>query len=175
MSRILDEQRIAGWLERVLAVRLRAERAPDARHRRLRQARIARHGARAPVGGTRWHALQRLGDHRVDECVVDAARRSGPWGIKQAIEPLLDKAASPLRYHLMRDSLACRDHLVVRARCASQDDARSQRQGLRRLAPKRQRFELLSFRLAQHQLSLRSSVHQDLAVCTRYTTDSDEN
>src|ERR1019366_5518656 len=83
-------------------------------------------------------------------------------------------ASSPLADRLLADSLARRHGLVFATRSAAQNNARTQRQRLRRLAPQRQCLELLSFGLAQHELRLGSSAHRSLAVCTRYTTDSDE-
>ena len=64
------------------------------------------------------------------------------------IKPMLDKASSPLGHRLLRDPLAHRHHLVVGTRSAGQHNACSERKGLRRLTPQRQRLELLSFGLA---------------------------
>jgi hypothetical protein len=96
VAHLRDKQRIAGELEHLLPMRLQAERTPDARDRRLRQACVARHAAPAPVRRIGRHALQRLGDRRIDACVVDRARRPRPRRIQESIEPVLDKACSPV-------------------------------------------------------------------------------
>ena len=174
VAHLLDEQRIAGKLERLLPMRLQTERAPDARDRRLRQARLACHAARAPVRRTCGHALQSLGDHRIDARVIDRARRSRPRRIQQTVDSMLHKAGPPLGHRLWRDPLTRCDHLVVCAIGTAQDNACSQRERLPGLAAQCQRLELLPFGLAQNQLRLGSSAHRGLAVCTRYTTDSSE-
>jgi hypothetical protein len=122
----------------------------------------------APLG----NSLQRLGDDGVHLCVFDRARRAGARSIEQAVQPMLDESGAPLRDSLRRHALPARDDLVVDAFGAGQNDACSQRQRLRGLAPQRQRRELLTFVLGQHQLRLRSSTHRRLVVCTRYTIDS---
>ena len=103
-----------------------------------------------------------------------AVRRTGPWRIQETVEAMFDKARTPLADGLRRDPLARGDDLVVCAIDTAQDNARTQRECLRRLAAQRQRLELLSLGIAQHKLRLWSSAHPNLAVRLRYTTDSND-
>jgi hypothetical protein len=83
----------------------------------------------------------------------------------------LDEPCSPLAHHLRCDALARRNHLVVLPIGAGQHDARSQRQGLRRLASQRQRLELLTLGFSQNQCRFRSSAHDSLVLYLRYMRD----
>lgn len=153
-------------------MRLESECAPDVRRRRLRQAGFARHGACAPMRRRFGNALQRLGDHGVDPCIVNRSLCARPRGVNQSVQPMLDESGAPLRNRLLRHALATRNHLVVHAFGAGQNNASPQRQRLCGLAPQRQRRELLAFGFAQHQFCLRFSSHGRLVVCIRYTIDS---
>ncbi len=106
------------------------------------------------------HALQRLGHYCIQPRVIDGARCARVWSIEQPIEPVLDESRSPLRHRLLRDALASRHGLVIRALRAGQQDAHTQGQRLHRLAAQRQRRELLLLSFGQHQFRLGSSAHQ---------------
>jgi hypothetical protein len=116
-------------------------------------------------------ALQRLGDDGVHLRVLDRARRTRARGIEQSVQPMLDEPGAPLRDGLLRHPLSARNNFVVGTFGTRQNDACSQRQRLRGLAPQRQCRKLLTLVLGQHQFRLRSSTHRRLVVCTRYTTD----
>ena len=144
-------------------MRLQTKGTPDAADGCLRHPGFAGHRARTPVRSALGLGLQGLGDHGVHPCIVNGARRPWPGSIQQAVEPMLDKACSPLGHRLLGHALA-RGHRIVGFPCATgQHNARSQCKCLRSFAPQRQRNELLSLDLAQYQLRLRSSSH----VCLR--------
>jgi len=117
------------------------------------------------------NGLQRLGDDGVHWRVFDRARRTRARSIEQAVQPMFDESGAPLRDGLRRHALPARDALVVDAFGTGQNNACSQCQRLRGLAPQRQCSGLLTLVVAQHQLRLGSSTHRRLVVCTRYTTD----
>ena len=113
IARPLDKQRIAGEFECLLPMRLQTDCTPDSRHRGLRQARFARHGACAPVRRARWNAVQRPGNHGINASVVNRAWCTRARRTEQFVEPLLDESRALLRDRLLRDSMAARDDLVV--------------------------------------------------------------
>jgi hypothetical protein len=77
-------------------MRLQAKGTPDPLHRADREATVERHTPRTPVRGIVRLALQRAGDDRFDALIVDCVRRTGARFIAQPLEPLIEKAATPL-------------------------------------------------------------------------------
>jgi len=150
-------------------MRLQAEGAPDTADGRLRHLHLARHGARAPVcciGGLRF---QRLGNHRVDPRIINASRCAVAGRIEQSIQPRPHETGAPFR-HRWRGHRELMGHvLVVHAVGALKNDARTQRQGLRRLTSPRPGLQLFGFRFVQHQFRLRSACHRSaLAVSNTF-------
>src|SRR6185437_6983912 len=138
--------------------------APNPLHRADREATVARHAARTPVGRSLRLAFQRAGDHGLDALVFDRTRCAGAWFITQALDPLNQKPAAPLtdRYRMHAKLLAgC---LVLQTFGTGQDDPRSLGQRLRRLWPRRQRPQLCAFSFRQYQLFQPSSGHACLRL-----------
>ena len=160
VAHLLDKQRVGGQLEGLLAMRLQAERTPDARDGCLRHLHLAGHRARAPVRGVARHGFQRASNHHVDLGVIDGSRRACARRIQQPVQTLIDEALTPLRDGLLCDVQVCGHRLIGQALRAAQHDARTQRQGLRCLTAQRPGLKLLALVLCQHQLCLWSSSHR---------------
>ena len=147
-----DEIGIGGELEGLQPVRLQAEGAPDALHRRDRQPARLGHAARTPVRGVLGQALQRRDDHRLDARVVDRARRTRARLVAEPVQPMLDETPTPLADGALIDPQRGGDLLVLHPFGTGQHDPRPHRQRLRRLAPSGQRLQLGALAVAQHNL-----------------------
>ena len=112
VTHLVDEERIFGELERLAAMRLKAEGAPDAHHRTLRQAFGLRQAARAPVRGVLGRRLQRTRHRRLHLSVADLPRRPGPRFVAQAVQPPPPETFAPLANRLQGHALP-RRHLRV--------------------------------------------------------------
>ena len=93
---LVHEVRIAGQLERLRAVRLQAEGAPDAPDRRVRKAAFLGHRAQRPMGGVRRRRAERPLDNLGHLIVRERSRPSRPRLIRQPLDALLQEAAAPL-------------------------------------------------------------------------------
>jgi len=165
---LVDELRIFGELPGLLAVRLQPERPPDAQHRRLRQADLARHRPGRPVRGVLGRALQRLDDHLLDLLVGDRARPSGTRLVDEAVEAVLHKARTPLTGHIAMDSELAGDLRVVASVGRQQHDPRAQRERLRTRAPTRPRLQLATLNGRQrNRLKHRGGHDHTLPTCPR--------
>jgi len=128
VAHLLDKQRVARQLEGLLPMGLQSEGAPDARHRRLRQAGFARHGARAPVRCSGGHTLQRLGDHSVHARVVDRCAVRQVEG-HRAIRPAdAHESGTPLRTVCGVTRCRLATALLSTPSATGQNNARPQRQ-----------------------------------------------
>jgi hypothetical protein len=152
VSDLGDELRVLGELPDILAVRLKAERAPDAVHRRLRQADLGGHRPCRPMRRVARGALQRLGDDLLDLSVSDRPWLTRPRLVDQAIQALCGKPRAPLGHHRPADCELLRDLGVRQALGRQQHDPRALRQRLRAGAPARPRLQLLALNLAEHNL-----------------------
>ena len=128
---LVDEQRVFGEFEGVLAMRLEPERSPDPRHRRLREPDLCGHRPRRPVRRVLRRRLKRLGDHRIDLVVGDRPRPPRPRLVGQPVKPVLGEPAAPLG-----------DHAARHAQLASQLSVRSVAIGHRQHDPRPQRKRL---------------------------------
>ena len=137
--RLVDEQRIAGELERLMPMRLQAERARFA-NGCLREIHLTRHCARTPVGRVRRHGFQCSGNDGVDMRVPDRPRRTGARRIEQTIQTMSNEARTPLRNGRLCNSPFRRNGFIVDAFSTRQHDPGSQCQRLRCLATQRERM-----------------------------------
>ena len=93
---LVHEQRIARELERLRAVRLHAEGAPDAPDRRVRKAAFPGHRAQRPMGGVRRRRAERPLDNLGHLIVRERSRPSRPRLIRQPLDARLQEAPAPL-------------------------------------------------------------------------------
>ena len=93
---LVHEVRIAGQLERLRAVRLQAEGAPDAPDRRVRKAAFPGHRAQRPMGGVRRRRAERPLDNLGHLIVRERSRPSRPRLIRQPLDARLQEAPAPL-------------------------------------------------------------------------------
>ena len=98
---LVHEVRITGELEGLAAMRLQAERTPDAPDRRVRQSGLLRHRAQRPVGGVGRGGAQRPLDHLGDPLVCESPWPSRPGFVRQALDAVLDEAAAPLPHGVL--------------------------------------------------------------------------
>ena len=97
VAHLLDEQRIVRQLERLAAVRLQSERAPDAVDGRWRVADRPAIARKRPVRRAGRGRLQGQADGLGDRVVADPAGCPGTWLVEQPIQPLRGEAPPPLR------------------------------------------------------------------------------
>src|SRR5271169_58675 len=169
VAHLVDKQRIGRELESLGTVRLQPKGTPSAAHRALRDLKLLRKQARAPMRGLARALIERSGDQLLDSRLIELARRTGPRLIEQAVEPPLKKATAPLAHGLTHDATALGYLAVVRPLCARQDDVRTQGQILRGLMPPRPFDQLIVLLHRQLQLlELRSPAHRSLSVCSPY-------
>ena len=120
---LVHEQRIAGELEGLRAVRLHAEGRPYPPDRRVRQPALAGHRTERPVGRVGRRRLQRP----LNDCgyllVRERSRPSRTRLIRKSLDALLQEAAAPLADRvLVHAEFECH-RLVGQAVCAAQDHA----------------------------------------------------
>ena len=96
IAHLVDDQWIGGQLEGLGAVRLQAERPPDALNTRGRDTSLTCHRPRAPMRGARWHGFQGCDDHGLDLAIADRGRHPGPRLVVKAVEPPGDEACPHL-------------------------------------------------------------------------------
>ena len=96
VAHLVHEQRVAGELEGLRAVRLHAEGRPYPPDRRVRQSALPGHRADRPVGGIGRRRLQRPLDNLGHLFVRERPRPSRPRLIRQPLDALLQEAAAPL-------------------------------------------------------------------------------
>src|SRR5690606_20278528 len=159
---LLHEQRIRGEFERLLAMRLQTKGSPDPADRRLRQAHLIGHAARAPMRRVLGRRFQRSDDYRFHLFVFDRARLTRSWCVRQPVKAHCDEAITPLRNRLWRHGKAFSHSVVLRAPRTFQSNARAKRQSLRSLTTTRPRLQLLALVVAQNQLSLWPASHRPL-------------
>lgn len=99
VAQLLDEERVRGQLEALLAMRLQAKHLEVARHAAFGDAHFIARAAHAPVRCT----ISRLDmQRRVDQAgqclIVDRARSPGPQIVVQPFDAQLDEARAPLSY-----------------------------------------------------------------------------
>ena len=99
----VDEQGITRELERLAAMRLQPEGAPDAADRGVTQLQLLGQCAGAPVRGIPGLLLQRVRDHLLHLPIGDAPRRARSRLVHQTVQPLLDEAPPPAAHRLPRD------------------------------------------------------------------------
>ena len=93
---LLHEERVRRQLERLGAVRLQAERTPDAPDRGMRQPGRLCHRAQRPVGRVGRGGGQRPLDHLGDPLVREGPWPSRPGFVRQPLEAVLDETPAPL-------------------------------------------------------------------------------
>jgi len=153
VAHLLDEQRILGELPVLDGVGLQAERPPDARDRRLREAAGGRHPARRPVrAALRRLLLQGAHDQLLDALVAERPRPARSRLIEQPFQTPGREPPAPLGHRRASDPQAARDLAVVRTGRAGQHDARARCQAGRRAASARPAPELLALPCGEHDL-----------------------
>jgi hypothetical protein len=120
---------------------------------------------------TRLQTLERACDHRIDTCIIEAARSARTRCVKQTVQTVFDEAGAPLGNRLGCHALANGNCLVLHAVGTIEHDARTQCPRLRGLAPQGQCRELLALSVAEHELRLGSASHDHLVVLPHYTSD----
>ena len=164
VAHLVDELRIARQLEALDAVRLQAEGAPDAVHRRRRDARRPGHRAAAPVGRIVGRRLQRPRHHFGDLVVADPARRAAPRLIVEAADAFLGKAAAPQADGPSRDAQLLRDRRVAQPVRRQQHDPRPPRRPVRRLAAPNPPLKLNPLPIAQNNRNRLAARHHCLQI-----------
>ena len=148
---LVHEVRIAGELERLRAVRLQAEGAPDAPDRRVRKAAFLGHRAQRPMGGVRRRRAERPLDNLGHLIARERSRPSRPRLIRQPLDALLQEAAAPLADRvLVHAEFGCH-RLVRQAVCAAQDHAAAIGDRARDPAASSLTLKIRPFFIAQNQ------------------------
>src|ERR1700678_3917019 len=162
---LVDEERIGRKLERLLPVGFKAECPPDPMNGVVGQSKALAERAGAPLRRVLRLALQRGGNDTLHVGVSDRARGTAAHSVVQSGESVPNESLPPLAHGLHRHSLLGCDGHVRKAVRASKYDARTQRQCLSALAPRRQRGQPRPLVIVQNQLSLPSSkdVHDPLS------------
>ena len=112
----VDEERVAGQLERVGAMGLQAKRPPDAADRALAQATSGGHRAGAPVRRVARGRFERPRHNPLDRRVGDSPGRAGPGLIEQPVHPLDQEPLPPLADGVLVQPQFARDRAVRLAR-----------------------------------------------------------
>ena len=156
----LDKLRVRRQLERVDAMRLQAERAPQARDRIFGQPCDVGHAARGPLGGVWGRSFEGAGD-QLHHHVVGRF----PWGarprlVRQPFQTAHPKPFAPFADAVARRVHALRDRPVREAVGTGEHHPRPQRQPLRGLRAARPLLQRPAFVLRQQQrLVVASSSH----------------
>ena len=170
---LLDEEGIGRQLEGLGAVRLQAERPPDAADRAVAQPGPLRQGAGAPMRGIVGGGFQRDGQHLLYVVIGHRARPSAAGLIAQTVQSAGPEPGSPLAHGLVGNTQLGRHVDVAAPLGAGQDHARPQGQRLCRLGPPHPSGQRLPFIVWQRQRRQRSShghVHPPLVpFCTEDT------
>jgi hypothetical protein len=165
VANLVDEERIGGKLERFLPMGFKAECSPDPMNSVVGQSEALAERAGAPLRRVLWLALQCDGNNSLHVSVGDRARGTAAHRVVQSGKSVSNESFPPFAYGLHRHSFLGRDGHVRKAIGASKHDARTKRQSLRTLAPRRQRGQPRSLVIVQNQLSFPSSkdVHAPLS------------
>jgi len=155
----LDELRVCGQRERVDAMRLQAEGAPDPRDRGPRQAGDLRHRARTPLRPFRGWAFERSRNHVHDVIVGDDARRARTRLVGQAFQTAHAKPFAPFAHTVAGKPLASGDLAIRQPLRARQHDPRALGEALRRLRPTRPWLEDASLVIRQPQRFVVTHAH----------------
>ena len=148
---LVHEVRIAGQLERLRAVRLQAEGAPDAPDRRVRKAAFLGHRAQRPMGGVRRRRAERPLDNLGHLIVRERSRPSRPRLIRQPLDARLQEAPAPLADRvLVHAEFGCH-RLVRQAVRAAQDHAAAIGDRARDPAPSSLTLKIRPFFIVQNQ------------------------
>ena len=170
IAHFVDQQRIGRQLESLCAMRLEAERSPDAANRHRAQARRAGHLARAPVGRPPGSAFQGPHDHFLDLLVRDLPGSTRARLIEQSSHPLVEEAPTPLTDRRRRHPHLARDGFVVVASRTGKHDARPLCQSRRAPRAPCQRLELALFQVRQCQRLLGAArTHRQPPWLPQYT------
>jgi hypothetical protein len=156
---LLDELRVLGQLEPLLAVGLQPEGMPDPQHRVLGHPSLASHRPRRPVRRVLGRTLQRPGDHRLHLIVGDRAGSSRPGLIQQSLKPALGEPVAPLRDRRRRHALQLGDLTVGQLPGRGQHDPCAHRQRLASLAARRPGLQRRAFLVGQDDLYSGRSRH----------------
>jgi hypothetical protein len=157
IAHLLNEKGIVRQLEVSLAVRLEPEGLPDAVHRGLRQACLARDLADAPMRAVLRSSLQGPGHQLGHALIANRARTSGAQFVVQSHHAVLYKPTTPLAHGGVRHSQAPGDLLVRHSLRAEQNDSRPVNQAGGQRTGGGQSFQLFSVRCAHQQFRFRSS------------------
>lgn len=98
VTHFLNEERIGGELETLLAVGLQAEQLEEAMHRGFRDAGFQRHLPDTPVSTRGRLGVQGLVDQLGNPLILNGARSTGAQFVVQSGHSRLNKAAAPLAY-----------------------------------------------------------------------------
>ena len=146
---LVHEERVAGELEGLRAVRLHAEGRPYPPDRRVRQPALPGHRTERPVGRVGRRRLQRPLDDRGHLLVRERSRPSRTRLIRQPLDALLQEAAAPLADRVLVHAEFDCHRLIGQAVCAAQDHAAAIGQRARDPAASSSRYDR-SF-IAQNQ------------------------
>src|SRR2546430_4701002 len=105
----VDEQRVAGKLERLRAMRLQAESVPYPSDRRVRIAGRRRHRADRPVRGVLWRGPQRALDYGGDLIIINCPRSAWTGLIQEPFGAVLQEAAAPPAVRVLMDDQLARN------------------------------------------------------------------
>jgi hypothetical protein len=171
VAHFLDKLRVGRQLERLQAMRLQAERPPDARDRGFRQASHLRHAARGPLGGVRGWRFERPGDHVHEQVVRHLACHAGPRFIGQPCQAANAKALPPLADAVARHMEEPRDRAIGLAVGAGQHHAGTHCHALRARRPTRPLFQGSALVFRQRQRFRRTScTHAAAYQSARHST-----
>src|SRR5580658_1080654 len=134
---------------------------PDAQHRALRDAELARQAAAAPARGVGRLFVQGLGEDRFDQLIADGARGAGARLIEQPAHARGDEAAAPLAHGLRGDAEPPCHFAVGAAVLTTEHDACPYRQCMARTALARPAAQLTLLLTAQpDRLQFRLTLHR---------------
>ena len=145
VAQFLHEQGVGRELEAFRPMRLQAEAAPDPMDRGRRMAHGFGHGPQAPVGRAFRPCLQRVAEGGGDLVVADLTRRAGTRLVVKPVQAVAREALAPNAYRVGANLELGRDFFVGQPARRDKNDARSNRQRLRRAVfagQSRQRFPL---------------------------------
>ena len=154
---LVDEQRVAGKLESLRAMRLQTESVPDPSDRCVRKACLRRHRTDRPMRGVLWRGPKRTLDDGGDLIVIDCPRSARTGFVQQPFDAVLQKTPTPLADRVLVDANLTRNGLAGNAVRASEDNAAAFRQRPRHTMTTNLSFEIGSFFCAEDQRSNRSS------------------
>jgi hypothetical protein len=151
---LLHEQRVRGQLERVRAVRLELERAPDPADGGLRQAAAFGHRLARPVRGVGRGLLQGGHYHLLDLVHRDRRRPARPRLVDQPVQTSVDEPGPPLAHGRPGDPKLLGHLRVGQTIRTCQHDPTPQRQRLGTLGPSRPAHQRLTLYIGQRQFRL---------------------